>query len=118
LPGSQPLRLKADFLAVQYETIPVEDGTYRQHMQGVSLLAAGRVLPASEVFARYETFTPNRGQADARRAFLTLGASFSPSALRGLSYDRERITLAWTSRLGATVQAPAYGLVLQVQVVF
>jgi len=118
LPGSLPLRLKADFLAVQYETLPAEGGTYRQHMQGLSLLAAGRLLPASEVFVRYETFTPNRDQAEARHAFLTLGASFSPSALRGLSYDRERITLAWTSRLGSTAQAPSYGLVLQVQVVF
>jgi hypothetical protein len=121
-PGSQPVRLKADLLGIRYETLeaalleaPID---HRQQMRGVSLLAAGRVLQAAEVFARYERFDPNTFVSGDDYAFTTVGASFSPSAMRGQSYHQERVTLAWTTRFDDGVQMASHGLVLQAQIVF
>lgn len=122
LPGSRPFRLKADLMGLRYETLAAAlreaSLPYEQHLRGLSLLAAGRVFRAGEVFARYEHFDPNIHAANADYAFVTLGASFSPSALRGDAYHKERLTLAWTTRLDHATNAPAYGLVLQAQLVF
>ncbi len=114
-PGSQPLRLKVDFLGLDYET-PAAQGNFQQQVQGLSVFAASRLFRGSEVFARYEHFDPNTTHGGDDHTFLTLGASISPSAWRGLPYHQERITLAWTTRLDPV--APSYGLVLQAQFVF
>lgn len=121
-PGSQSVRLKADLVAIRYETLaaalleaPVD---YRQRMLGASVMGAARVFQSGEVFARYERFDSNTFSASDAYTFTTLGVSFSPSALRGQGYHRERITLAWTTRFDDGTKIASHGLVVQAQVAF
>ena len=51
-------------------------------MHGLSLFAAGRLFSAGEVFARYEHVDPNTRKPGTDYTFVTLGGSFSPSAVR------------------------------------
>lgn len=124
MPGSRRWRVKAEALAVWYEALPAEtsgfDAAWRQRLVGASALGAVRLHRAAEVFGRAEWLDLDTPGADDPCSFLTLGASFSPSAWRGLPYARERLTLAWTSRCltGGLVPVEAYGLTVQAQVVF
>ena len=112
-PGSEPIRGKLDALAIRYEeTGPVGART----AWGWSALGAVRLVPGSEAFARYETFYDELGSDD---VYMTLGASFSPSARRGKAYRQERVTLAYTNGLPSAVGASDQHLiVLQMQIVF
>jgi hypothetical protein len=114
VPGSQPLRLKADAIGVRYE----EDALGEQHVLGLSLLGAARLTPFSEAFVRGETLTPDLGE-DRSDVFVTAGASLSVSALRGLPYHEERFTLAYANGL-PDVDDPVnqHLLVVQFQIVF
>jgi hypothetical protein len=112
-PGSQPVRGKLDALAIRYEeTGPVGART----AWGYSALGAVRLVPGSEAFARYETFFDELGSED---VYVTVGASFSPSARRGKDYRQERVTLAYTNGLpSAGGIADQHLIVLQMQIVF
>lgn len=110
LPGSQPVRLKLDALALRYEDV----GAGTQEAAGVSALGAVRVLGAGEAFARAERFWTDV-DADGTD-YLTAGLSYSPSAARGGLYERVRVTLAYQHRGGL---GPSAHLVLvQGQLVF
>ncbi len=91
-PGSQPVRLKADALAIAYESLP---GVEQQTAVGVSGLGAIRVLGAGEVFGRAERFWPDAGPAE---TYVTAGASYSPSAAAGGRYRTVRLTAAYAWR--------------------
>lgn len=112
-PGSEPVRGKLDVLAIRYEeTGPVGART----AWGWSALGAVRLVLGSEAFARYETFYDELGSDD---AYVTIGASFSPSARRGKDYRQERLTLAYTNGLpSATGLSDQHLVVLQAQIVF
>ena len=97
VPGSQPVRLKADALLIDYS----ENGTApEQTTGGLSLLAAVQPVMSTEVFARAERLERDLGE-DAGATFLTAGASLSLSALRGGPYHAARITGAFKQRLGS-----------------
>ena len=112
-PGSEPIRGKLDALAIRYEeTGPVGSRT----AWGWSAFGAVRLVPGSEAFARYETFYDELGSDD---GYVTIGASFSPSARRGKDYRQERLTLAYTNGLpSAEGIADQHLIVLQAQIVF
>jgi hypothetical protein len=132
-PGSQPVRFKADFIGVRYEAASyVEDRDFRppgsydfdgRRTQGLSLLGALGVLDqAGEVLARYERYDPFvTGGGDAM-SFLYGGVSFSPSALRGYSYARQRLTVSYGRRLDGADRVEddfaEHLVVLQAQVLF
>ena len=112
-PGSRPVRLKADLLAIRY------DGGARladRLAVGGSVLAAVQVARTGEAFARAERFRPaGDGPSD---TYLTAGASYSLSARRGLAYRQERVTLAYTAVLSAADVPVRHLIVLQGQLVF
>ena len=111
VPGSQPLRLKLDALALRY----ADDGAGDQTLAGVSLLGAARAFPAGEVFARAERYwTDVDADGD---TYLTAGASYSPSAALGAAYHRARLSLAYQYRDGA-VLPDAHLVILQGQLAF
>ncbi|MEM6327934.1 MAG: hypothetical protein AAF791_12515, partial [Bacteroidota bacterium] len=109
--GSQPLRVKLDAIALRYS----DDGDGEQDQVGVSAFGAARVIGASEAFARYERYWDDRdlGGDD----FVTLGASYSPSAARGAPYHRARLTLAYHYRTSPVLE-DAHLVVLQGQLAF
>ena len=110
-PGSQLVRLKLDALGVRYDEV---DGA-RQESIGVSAFGAVRVLATGEAFARAERFWDDvdRDGDD----YLTLGASYSPSAALGAPYHRARLTLAYQYRDGAALP-DAHLVILQGQLAF
>lgn len=111
LPGSQPVRVKLDALALRY----ADDGLGAQRSAGVSALAAAGLGGAGEAFARAERYW---GDVDADGdIYLTAGASYSPSAARGGPYHRARLTLAYQFRDGAALP-DAHLVILQGQLAF
>ncbi len=122
LPGSQPFRVKADLVGIHYDTVPVANTLdtirYEQRTLGVSLLGAAQVRTGRDVFARIEHYDANVHALRQSSQFVTVGFSFSPSAVRGNPYQEERLTLGWTTRFGSGSSMEAYSLVLQAQVVF
>ncbi len=118
VPGSQPVRLKADVVGVRYETVEGVTVEVRdQHTLGYALLGAARVHPAAEVFARVEQFLPNVNRSGTGDTFAVAGASFSLSALRGRPYQHERLSVAYAGRFPE--DGPRQHLVvLQAQIVF
>lgn len=115
-PGSQPIRLKADLIGVQYDTpgnIP------QQHTLGVSAFGAVAVQRATEVFGRFELYNPNIDGDGSGVYFLAAGLNFSPSQLRGRPFSQERLTLAYNARIPEHDDAPLqHFLVLQAQINF
>ncbi|WP_420455117.1 hypothetical protein [Rubrivirga sp.] len=109
-PGSQPVRFKADALAVGYESA---GGVGAQTALGVSGLGAVRVLGHGEAFGRAERFWPAGGPAE---TYLTAGASYSPSAALGERYRTARLTAAYAWR--DVAGAPAHLVVVQGQFAF
>ena len=111
VPGSQPVRLKLDALAIAYE----DDALGGQDVVGVSAFGAARVLGSGEAFARAERFWPDAdGDPD---DYLTAGLSYSPSAALGGPYQRARLTLAYQYRDGAALP-DAHLVILQGQIAF
>ena len=111
LPGSQPVRLKLDALALRY----ADDGRGAQESAGVSALGAVRVLGHGEAFARAERYWSD---VDASGDdYLTAGLSYSPSAARGGPYHRARLTLAYQYRASDALD-DAHLVVLQGQLAF
>lgn len=103
VPGSQPIRLKADVLGIVYEEVPaaatpgaVLDADGAQQTLGASLLGAVRMHPSTEIFGRIEQYTPNLNLDDREERYVTGGVSFSPSALMGERYRKVRITTAYS----------------------
>ena len=118
-PGSQPLRLKLDALTLRYADDGLADGQGAplggQDQVGISAFGAARVLGAGEAFARVERYW-NDVEASGDD-FLTLGASYSPSAASGGAYERARFTLAYHYRT-SDVLDQAHLVVLQGQLAF
>lgn len=117
-PGSQPVRLKADVLAVRYDAVATPAGAYQQTRWGASLLGALRPVAWAEAFARGEIFEADPPGGPDRATFVTAGASVSPSARAGRGFERVRLTAAWTRRLERDAAAAATSAVLQLQVLF
>lgn len=92
-PGSQPVRVKLDALAIRYEALPGAPDP--RLTTGVSLLGAARFGRGVEGFARIESFDSDRNDAVQPDVYPTVGVTVSPSALRGAPFHRERVTLAW-----------------------
>lgn len=91
-PGVQPLRVKVEAVATQYETV---DGV-RQRSAGAGLLGAVRAFDHGEVFVRGDQFW---GNVDDRGALYgTLGTSYSPGAALGRDYRDLRITASYLVR--------------------
>jgi len=111
LPGSQPVRLKLDALALRYE----DTGAGAQEAVGVSALGAVRVFGAGEAFARAERFWADVDAAG--DDYLTGGLSYSPSAARGGPYERARVSLAYQYRGGGPL-GDAHLVILQGQLAF
>ena len=115
-PGSQPVRLKADLIGTRYETLQGTGDPFDQQALGASLLGAlGLANGSAELLARFERYDPITDRDDTARDYVAAGASFSLSALRGRPYERQRLTLAYSTRLDA---ADPHLLVLQAQLIF
>ena len=122
VPGSRPVRLKADLIGVRYASVAgVQETTL-----GLSLLGAVRAGRAAEVFGRaesYRTSIDREGGNDVstNQPYWTVGASISPSALFGGLYRRERLTLAY-STTRPDPERPGAGrqhlVILQAQLIF
>lgn len=119
-PGSQPVRLKVDLLGIRYEKVIYDttEPAYQQHVFGAALLGAVHPVEAAEVFARGEWYTANLRADDIAERFFTGGISFSPSALRGGAFARERLTLGYSAYLPAVDTGVEHLLILQAQLVF
>ena len=111
VPGSQPVRLKLEALALRY----ADDGNGAQESTGVSALGAVGVLGAGEVFARAERYWSDIDRPG--DDYVTAGLSYSASAARGAAYDRARLTLAYQYRNGAVLPT-AHLVILQGQLSF
>ena len=110
-PGSQPVRVKLDALVLSY----ADDGAGGQDQVGVSAFGAARILGHGEAFVRAERFWAD---VDAEGDdYVTVGASYSPSAARGAPYHRARLTLGYQYRGGA-VLPDAHLAILQGQLAF
>ena len=111
VPGSQPVRVKLDAIALRY----ADDGAGAQEQVGLSLLGAARVLSDGEAFVRGERYWAEVGEDG--DDYLTAGLSYSPSAALGGPYRRARLTLAYQYRDGA-VLPDAHLVILQGQLAF
>ncbi|MCA1800941.1 MAG: OprO/OprP family phosphate-selective porin [Rhodothermaceae bacterium] len=102
-PGSQPVRIKADYLGIRYKSflMPGTDGTFPQTFQqtvsGASLFASVMPSKAVEAFTRVE-YIDFGHMDDTYDTFLTFGATYSMSAARGKAFGNARLTLAWSGR--------------------
>ncbi|MEM1041312.1 MAG: hypothetical protein AAGI91_01665 [Bacteroidota bacterium] len=110
-PGSQPVRLKLDAIALRYD----DDGDGSQDQAGLSAFGAVRVFGYGEAFARAERYWNDTDRSG--DDFLTAGLSYSPSAARGAPYHRARLTLAYHFRT-SDVLDNAHLVVLQGQIIF
>ena len=111
-PGSQAVRLKADLLGTAFS----RSGGDRQHLLGLSFLAALRVAPAVEAFGRAERFETDINQSGTGDTYLTAGFNLSLSALRGAGapFYQERLTLAYNGLFSGDDAAPTqHQVVLQ-----
>ncbi|MEX0748239.1 MAG: hypothetical protein WD275_09590 [Rhodothermales bacterium] len=106
-PGSQPIRLKADLVGINFEKRGAIDA---QNVLGLAFLGAFAVHRAAELFARVETFDPNLDTDGTRDLYGTAGFSFSPSRLRGRPYGQERLTFAYSARLPENDDTPQHHL--------
>ena len=111
VPGSQPVRLKLDALALRYE----DDGRGGQDLAGLSAFGAVRVLSDGEAFARAERYWADTDEDP--DDYVTAGLSYSPSAALGGPYHRARLTLAYQYRDGAALP-DAHLVILQGQLAF
>lgn len=110
-PGSQPLRVKAEAVATQYEAI---DG-FRQRSAGMGVLGAARAFGHGEVFVRGDRFWGNVD--DRGELYGTIGASYSPGAALGRDYRDLRITTSYLVRRSADGEV-GHLIKLQGQIIF
>lgn len=118
-PGSQRVRLKADVIGIRFEDV----GRVEQHTFGVALLGAVGVRRGVEVYGRVEHYEPNLDgpgpDADEGARYVEGGLTVSPSAWRGGSFARHRITLGYAARLpDADAEPTAHLIALHLQLVF
>ncbi|MFO7313644.1 porin [Rhodothermus marinus] len=111
-PGSRPLRLKLDGLVVRYFRQEGAEPVPADRLLGGAVLGAVRLHRAAEAFARVERLDEGRTEPD--RTILTVGFSVSPSAYRGAGYERQRLTVAYTTERGIAQRL----LVVQWQLIF
>ncbi len=111
VPGSQPLRLELDAVALRY----ADDGAGSQDQAGLSAFGAARVLGHGEAFVRAERYWNDLDRSG--DDFLTAGLSYSPSAARGAPYHRARLTLAYHFRTSDVLDR-AHLVILQGQLAF
>lgn len=115
-PGSKRFRAKADVIAITYESLP---GIKVQNSLGISLFGAVGLTPESELYARVESLQPDSHRAADPDGYFAAGLSFSPSARRGLSYQRERITFEYGRFKGGQLNAESENLlIVQLQLAF
>jgi hypothetical protein len=110
-PGSQPLRLKLEAVATQYEKV----GGFRQQSAGAGVFGALRAFDHGEVFVRGDRFwedVDERGET-----YGTVGASYSPSAALGRDYRDLRITASYLVRRTADRDV-GHLAKLQAQIIF
>ncbi|MEZ4700529.1 MAG: hypothetical protein R2834_09380 [Rhodothermales bacterium] len=107
IPGSQPVRMKAEILGIQYAAA---GGAPSQQALGVAFTGAARLVEGSELVASYEQYAGDT-DADSDR-YVLAGITFSPSARRGLAYGQERFTLAYLYGAPAGVSASAQHMVV------
>ena len=115
-PGSKRVRLKADLIALTYESLP---GVKVQNSLGISLFGAVGLTSESEFYTRVESLQPDSRSPDDPDGYFAAGLSFSPSARRGLSYQRERITVEYGRFKGGQLNAESENLlIVQLQLSF
>ena len=115
-PGSQPVRLKADAVVVDYAENGLDAPS--ETFGGVALFGAVQPARGVEVFAQGERYSPDIG-GDRDVTLATLGASLSLSALRGGRFETARLTGGYTVRFGDDdrVGPGADGFVVQLQLI-
>jgi hypothetical protein len=115
-PGSKRIRLKADLVSLTYESLP---GVQVQNSLGISLFGAVGLTPESELFARVESLDPDSRSTADPDGYFAAGLSFSPSARRGQSYQRERVTVEYGRFKGGQLNAESENLlIVQLQLSF
>jgi hypothetical protein len=116
-PGSRPIRVKLDLVAIDFEKLAGEQEA--QRFFGASIFGAVSPARAVEGFVRFEAMKADANQDGSADQYLTLGTTFSPSALRGGPFHSERVTLAWTRFAPGSLSDSFEDLiVLQLQFVF
>jgi len=117
LPGSQPLRLKADVVGTRFESLPGDH--HGEHALGTHLFGAYAVQAGMELYVRVERLWTDVHRTQTDVSFLAAGVSISPSARRGRPFSQERLTLGFTGRTrpGQT-SLDAYGIMAQMQLNF
>ena len=110
-PGAQPVRLKAEAVGIQYESV---DGV-AQRSAGVGVFGALRAFGHGEVFLRGDRFWQDvEGPGE---VYGTVGASYSPSAALGRDYRDVRVTTSYLVRRNADGDV-GHLVKLQGQIVF
>ncbi|NBC85093.1 MAG: hypothetical protein GVY25_02765 [Bacteroidetes bacterium] len=94
-PGSQPVRLKVEAVATQYESV---DG-FRQQSAGTGVFGAIRAFDHGEIFLRGDRFWQDVDEQG--EMYGTFGASYSPGAAMGRDYRDLRITASYLVRRNA-----------------
>lgn len=95
-PGSQFIRLKGEVIGLRFAEDETEDGAEidAQHSIGWAATAAAGVIPHGEIYGRFEQL--DEDGSGALTVYATAGVMWSPSALRGGPFSRERLTLAYS----------------------
>jgi len=91
-PGSQPVRLKAEVVATQYEGV----GGFRQQSAGAGVFGAIRAFGHGEIFVRGDRFWEDVD--DDGELYGTFGGSYSPGSALGRDYRDLRITASYLVR--------------------
>lgn len=119
-PGSQRWRAKFDLIGMHFERSLRTDGQrLDEHFLGASALLAHLPWRALECFTRIEWIDTALGSRPGpRRTFASAGAHLSSSALRGLNFAQERLTLDYTTRFDAGEGLAEHQVALQAQLAF
>jgi hypothetical protein len=102
-PGSQKVRLKADYVGIRYKSFVFTsfngnaEQPFKQTISGASLFASVMPSDVLEAFTRVEYIDFGHPD-DSYDTFLTLGATYSMSAARGKAFGNAKLTLAWSGR--------------------
>ncbi len=100
--GTQPTRLKFDVVGIRYLNV----GAIQRNTMGVSLLAAQRIHPDAELFARVERLDTTLNEY----AYVTAGTTYK------LWNWTNKVTAAWTMRTDlASSSDPVHILAVQTQ---
>lgn len=123
-PGSQPVRLKADYVGIRYKSFELSsfnnftEQPFQQTVSGASLFASVMPSDVLEAFTRVE-YVDFGHPDDSYDTFLTLGATYSMSAARGKAFGNAKLTLAWSGRYyNESPYQPRNTIILQSQFYF